>query len=217
MIMRLPRAIARAVRTACRHSLHRPSLRGQSLVEFALVLPMLLVLLLGIADFGRVMSHGMVLEAAVRNGAEAAAQELVQLERNKPAGLDADDYARLHEIALEAVCEEAEVLPNQMISGGACSMPYVAVCVHDADQGDSAACGGEAPSAPTECTVMDPPWDPQIEQSTPSEPMSYVEVRACYRFTTLFNLTNLDLPFGWSLSLGEVWLQRDRAFVAGNY
>src|SRR5690606_20209344 len=37
--------------------------RGQSLVEFALVLPMLLVLLLGIADFGRVFAAGILLEA----------------------------------------------------------------------------------------------------------------------------------------------------------
>jgi TadE-like protein len=192
--------------------------RGQSLVEFALVLPMLLVLLLGIADFGRVMSQGIVLEAAVRNGAEAAAQELVQLERNKPAGLGADDYARLHEIALEAVCEEAGVLPNQAASGDICSIPYVAVCVHDDAQGDIANCGGEATSAPSECTVMDEtPWNPEATQASTAQPLSYVEVRGCYRFTTLFDLTDLDLPFGWSLSLGEVWLQRDRAFVAGNY
>ena len=38
--------------------------RGQSLVEFALVLPMLLVLLLGIADFGRVFQAGITTEAA---------------------------------------------------------------------------------------------------------------------------------------------------------
>ncbi|MEP6807849.1 MAG: TadE/TadG family type IV pilus assembly protein, partial [Chloroflexota bacterium] len=31
---------------------HRRSRRGQSLVEFALMLPLLLVLLLGVADFG---------------------------------------------------------------------------------------------------------------------------------------------------------------------
>lgn len=215
--MGLFRFIDSAIRTARRGSLRRAAPRGQSLVEFALVLPMLLVLLLGIADFGRVMSQGMVLEAAVRNGAEAAAQELVQLERNKPAGLDGEDYARLHEIALKAVCEEAEVLPNRAASGDICSMPYVAVCVHDAAQGDSLDCGGEATSAPGECTVMDAAWGAEIEQTTPAQPLSYVEVRGCYRFTTLFNLTDLDLPFGWSLSLGEVWLQRDRAFVAGNY
>ena len=64
---------------------------------------------------------------------------------------------------------------------------------------------------------MDSAWDPAIEQTSPAQPLSYVEVRGCYQFTTLFNLTDLELPFGWSLSLGEVWLQRDRAFVAGNY
>ena len=56
------------------HTIQRKrSPRGQSLVEFALVLPMLLVLLLGIADFGRVFAAGIILEAASRNGAEAAA------------------------------------------------------------------------------------------------------------------------------------------------
>jgi hypothetical protein len=44
-----------------------------------------------------------------------------------------------------------------------------------------------------------------------------VEVRVCYRFTTLFNLTNLELPFGWGVSLGEVYLERDRQFVVANY
>jgi len=215
--MRLTRRILDLTRGSRRAIPQGVAPRGQSLVEFALVLPMLLVLLLGIADFGRVMSQGIVLEAAVRNGAEAAAQELVQLERNKPAGLDSDDYARLHDIALQAVCEESEVLPNQVVSGGLCTMPYIAVCVHDDAQGDSANCGGEALSAPTQCTVMDPSWSAAVTQASTAQPLSYVEVRACYRFTTLFNLTDLQLPFGWSLSLGDVWLQRDRAFVAGNY
>jgi Flp pilus assembly protein TadG len=59
------------------NSRQRPRLgssrRGQSLVEFALVLPMLLVLLLGIADFGRVFNAGITLEAATRDAAEAGA------------------------------------------------------------------------------------------------------------------------------------------------
>src|SRR3970040_1696624 len=95
-----------------------PHARGQSLVEFALTLPMLLILLLGVADFGRLFSHGIILEAAARNGAEAAAQEYVQLQRNQPGGaLTPANYARLHTIALEALCEEAGPLPNRAASG----------------------------------------------------------------------------------------------------
>jgi hypothetical protein len=37
-------------------------------------------------------------------------------------------------------------------------------------------------------------------------------VRTCYHFTTLFNL-DLSLPFGWGLTLGDVWLHDDRVFV----
>src|SRR5918999_379430 len=93
------------------------AVRGQSLVEFALVLPILLVLLLGIADFGRVFTAGIVLEASARNAAEAAAQEYLQLCRNRPTcpPLDDTDYAALHGVALVEACREAERLPNRAV------------------------------------------------------------------------------------------------------
>jgi len=211
----------RALRTA---ALHVGSRRGQSLVEFALVLPLLLIVLLGVADFGRLFSQGIILEAAARNGAEAAAQEYVQLQRNQPGGiLTPANYNQLHAIALEALCEEADLLPNRVASGTppTCDMPHAAVCVHDASAGDDVAmgglCGSERAFAPPECSVLDPPWTATIEQTDPPTALPYVEVRVCYRFTTLFSLTDLQLPFGWSISVGEVWLQRDRVFVAGTY
>jgi len=47
-------------------------------------------------------------------------------------------------------------------------------------------------------------------------PLAYVEVRTCYQFTTLFNL-HISLPMSAGLSLGDIWLQRDREFVVGDY
>ena len=197
--------------------------RGQSLVEFALVLPMLLVMLLGIADFGRVFAAGITMEAAARNAAEAAAQEYVQMVRNKTGGvLDGSDYQRLHDVALDAVCEEAETLPNQVISGGTCAMPRAAVCIHDGN--DMAGCGSEVDPGWTDCDSMTNPstWEDDNVGTDPdgAGPLSalpYIEVRVCYRFTTLFNITDLDLPMGWSLSLGEVYLERERHFAVANY
>jgi hypothetical protein len=182
---------------------------------------MLLVLLLGIADFGRVFSAGITMEAAARNGAEAAAQEYVQMARNRPGGtLTNADYDHLHDVAIEKVCHESALLPNAAIAGSTCSMPAVAVCVHDGsgDLGISTTCGGEAAGAPAECTGLNT-WDPFREGAAPSgsAALPYVEVRVCYRFTTLVNLTNLNLPFGWSLSLGEIYLERDRNFTVACY
>lgn len=45
---------------------------GQALVEFTLVLPLLVVLLLAIAQFGIALNHYLVLTDAVRAGARAA-------------------------------------------------------------------------------------------------------------------------------------------------
>jgi hypothetical protein len=201
--------------------------RGQSLVEFALVLPMLLVLLLGVADFGRVFSAGIVLEASARNAAEAAAQEYLQLARNAPS-LDAADYQRIHDVALLEVCREAERLPEEVDADadGVCEMPAAAVCIHDvpADPDDGTPppaggdplCGVEASGAPQPgCSALAGSWN--AAKPGGADQLPHVEVRVCYRFTTLINLTDLRLPLGWGLSLGEIWLQKDRSFAVADY
>lgn len=210
---------------------HRPvtggsrSARGQSLVEFALVLPMLLVLLLGVADFGRVFSAGITVEAAARNAAEAAAQEYLQLRRETTA-LTTSDYDRIHAVAIATVCEEASTLPNKAGSGSSCSMPASAVCIHDdsAELPGYATCGADGQGAPADCVIRDSagasiggvgqplPWPSLWNGRLPS-----VEVRVCYRFTTLFNLQNLQLPFSNGLSIGDIWLQKDRVFTVADY
>ncbi len=50
-----------------------------------------------------------------------------------------------------------------------------------------------------------------------AEALAYVEVRVCYRFTTIIDMTDVRLPFGWSISVGEIWLQRDRSFTVADY
>jgi TadE-like protein len=219
LIHRMVLAVRRSYRPGAERA--ERSLRGQSLVEFALVLPMLLVLLLGIADFGRVFSAGITLEATARNAAEAAAQEYVQLIRNRPGGvLDTDDYQHLHDIALEKVCEEAAVLPNRALSGSDCTMPVTGVCVHPPDgTADPIGCGSDAAAAPAECGSLTSGWSDGNAGYVPagSTPLGYVEVRVCYRFTTLINLSDLRLPFGWGLSLGDIYLQRTRQFAVACY
>ncbi len=47
--------------------------KGQAVVELALVLPLLLLLLFGIMEFGRVFDASLVITQAVREGARAGA------------------------------------------------------------------------------------------------------------------------------------------------
>jgi Flp pilus assembly protein TadG len=47
--------------------------RGQSLVEFALILPLLLLLLMGIIEFGRIFNAYLVISNLSRDGARYAA------------------------------------------------------------------------------------------------------------------------------------------------
>jgi len=54
--------------------------RGQAMVELALVIPLIILLILAIIDFGRVYSAQLVLNHAVRAGARSA----VVLDTSKP-------------------------------------------------------------------------------------------------------------------------------------
>ena len=203
------------------------SRRGQSLVEFALVLPMLLVLLLGLADFGRVFHAGIVIEAAARDAAEVAAQEYLQLSRDTTT-LSSADYDRIHDVALKRVCEEASRLPEkQPVGGSSCTMPATGVCIHDnpANLPGYAGCGPDGAPAPPNCAIRDSGGVPVggIHEPLPwpslwtTGRLPSVEVRVCYQFKTLFNLENLELPFGNGLNVGSVWLQKDRVFTVADY
>ena len=192
--------------------------RGQGLVEFGLVLPLLMIFLLGVADLGRVFADGVALEAAVRNSAEAAAQEYLQFCNKYPtttppcsAGLQPVDYAALHTHAIDVGCREAERLTNVQVSGGNCTNPVIAVCVHDDVAGDSAGCGGEKLSGDAahdqNCSGMTASWS--AARAGPAEGRPYVEVRMCYLFNPLIPLTQ-----NW---WGSIWLQRHNDFAVTNY
>ncbi len=190
--------------------------RGQSLVEFSLVLPILMVLLLGVVDFGRVFAAGITMEAAARNGAEAVALERLH---NPPATPgDPAYYQALHDLAASTVCHEARSLPSTTYDAGppeACpDMPIVAVCIHDgADPlcSEPDAVSGNSGGIPPQCSqILD--TTNRTNDFAGDTSSKFVEVRTCYRFTTLFNL-HLQLPMSAGMDLGDVWLQRTRTFV----
>ncbi len=75
------------------------------------MLPLLLVLLLGIADFGRVFQAGITLEAIARDSAEVGA---LQRLRDKPSFSDTTQhpayYTSLHQLIARTACAESNQL-----------------------------------------------------------------------------------------------------------
>lgn len=193
--------------------------RGQSLVELGLVVPILLILVVAIADFGRIFATGVIIEAAARNAAELAANEYL----SRPPGSDATPpvplsapaptgvaayYTSLHDQAARNVCAETQELPNSNFdpgTGKCIGMPFVMVCIHDSQD---TSCSSETLGAtpPAECSEFIPaPTNAHAGSGSPR----WAEVRVCYRFTSI-----LDLPL---VSFGTFWLQRTRSFVIPCY
>lgn len=188
---------------------------------------MLLILLLGIADFGRLFSAGITIEAAARNAAEVGAMERL---RNRPDPLTCDSvcmdayYASVHQIVARVACSESRLQPNSSFveeddpttlafdeSRTCPGMPVIRACVRD---NQDPHCGDPIPGfapdpVPPECNRMSDVWAPYSGGDNLSHS---VEVRVCYHFTTLFNL-HVSLWLDWGINLGDVWIQRSRVFV----
>lgn len=190
----------------------RVARNGQSLVEFALVLPIMLMLFLGIGDLGRVFSTGVVAEAAARDAAEVAANMYLS-DPPGTAGLDAavvgataDEYRVIHQAAAEAVCQEVRPLPNTQGSGANCAgMPLIKVCVHDSVD---PLCDSEVFGAvvPPDCPGLN---GASSNSQAGGGGQRWVEVRICYQFTPL-----LDVPL---ISFDAIWIERGRSFVIPCY
>ncbi len=186
---------------------------GQSLVEFGLVVPILLVLLVAISDFGRVFSAGVAVDAATRNAAEAAANQYLAdppgpLDAAAPGG-DQSYYDALHGAAATAVCGELRLLPDTNYDAGTKTcpdMPVVMVCVHDSmDAGCETRASPGGAGIPAQCSDFSPA-PTNTQQGTARR---WVEVRTCYHFRNI-----LQLPL---FSFGDVWLQRTRSFTIPCY
>ncbi|QUH27009.1 TadE/TadG family type IV pilus assembly protein [Serpentinicella alkaliphila] len=70
--------------------------RGQALVELALVLPILLLLVFGIVEFGRIFGTYLMVTHGAREGARAAAvgtedTEIISLVKNRTSALQLND------------------------------------------------------------------------------------------------------------------------------
>jgi Flp pilus assembly protein TadG len=69
--------------------------KGQSLVEFALVLPVFVVMLFGIMEFGRLWEISNVLTSAAREGARVAAVSEPNVDRARTAAQTVLTAARI--------------------------------------------------------------------------------------------------------------------------
>ncbi|MEO8462000.1 MAG: TadE/TadG family type IV pilus assembly protein [Chloroflexota bacterium] len=188
----------------------QPASDGQSLVEFALVVPFLLILLLTVADFGRYFAAAISVESIARTAAEVAAQEYVR------AG--AIDHSTIHGYAWQSVCNEGQTLPNVMYSSPTteCSGIPTLVCVHDGVDPMCSTPYNASGGVPAQCTAITP--DPITNaMSGEGAGLVFVEVRVCYRFSTIFGFS---IPFvGGSLESlsGDFYIQRTRTFTVANY
>lgn len=197
--------------------------RGQSLAEFALVIPFLLLLLLTVADFARFFATGIQVESIARTAAEVTAWQL-----QDPRVTSVPDYTALHKTAWSSVCDEGKPLANVVYSGPGvqCSNIATVVCVHDgADTppGDpncnnvynTFTPGDPVPTACPSLAAVNRPTNDQMGSGEGTH--RWVEVRVCYKFDTVFAF---DIPVvGGDIPVlsGDFYIERTRTFTVADY
>jgi Flp pilus assembly protein TadG len=176
-------------------SRRRPALRrasaGQSLVEFAVIVPVMLLILLGIADFGRLFTSAIAVEAAGREAADYGA-------------FDASYWtaANLSTTVGEMQRRACTAAAGSHLEGYATTDPSNASCTNP-----TFACFLERNGASTDCLGSSGMTD-SVDCSNPAtEPPCTVHVRMTYEFDTL-------LPVG--PMAGRIELVRDSRFRISN-
>lgn len=123
---------------------------GQSIAEFAVTLPILLIVLLGIGDLARVYMTMMTIESAAREAADYGAY------RSSNWIGDASDPESNHAKTVRAMTERACVASHVLVgytgSGAECTNPQVAISL-TTSSGDPASGCDEPERTPEPCRV----------------------------------------------------------------
>lgn len=174
-----------------------------------MILPIMLIILLTVGDFGRLFAVGITIESATRNAAEVAAAEY-----NRALLLPSIDYAAIHRAAWSSVCDDASNLPNATPGGGGeCDGLPTMVCVHDMADPSCGTVYNDASGVPAACPNI---TAGASNSMTGSESM-FVEVRVCYRFNTIFEMTLPSLGGPLQAIGGDFFIERSRVFSVANY
>lgn len=151
--------------------------RGQALAEFALIAPVLLLIVVAIADFGRLYTSMVAVESAAREAADYGSfKSTYWTAVNSPT--TTGEMERRACTATWGSHLEGYQEPGGTINHGTCTNP-VFECSLEPDTGPSTECASYA--------------DPECADAT-TDPPCTVHVTMTYTFTPFFNFQ----IFGWS-------------------
>ncbi len=131
----------------------RATQRGQSIVEFTLVLPVMLILLLGIIDLARIYTTMLSVESAAREAADyGTTLGAGKWQSPTPADLTVAEMQRRACVASSNLTDYAD--PDGDPNVGGCSNPSFSYCVRTSMGGP---CGALDPAAGCEDPLRSPP------------------------------------------------------------
>jgi TadE-like protein len=132
---------------------HRAPQRGQSIVEFTLVLPVMLILLLGIVDLARIYTTMLSVESAAREAADyGTTLGAGKWQSPTPADTTVAEMERRSCVASSNLTDYSD--PDGNAAVGGCSNPSFSYCVRTSMGGP---CGALDPAAGCEDPLRAPP------------------------------------------------------------
>jgi hypothetical protein len=137
---------------------NRDSSRGQSVVELALLLPVLLFLFLAIADFGRLFATMLTVEAAAREAADFGALYPWQWDGANPPPPNSNRELTEADM-IKRACVAASSLPDYVepvgtVDHSTCTNPTVTIDLDATPAGVAEAACPFVPREDTPCNVV---------------------------------------------------------------